>query len=82
MQACIMWSPPEYIASYGSHFMKLTLFTEAPDGERISYRKLCELNLFKVAVQSSSFHTVFKGHAEPRKMNAHSPAVKKRSPPI
>lgn len=52
---------------------------EAPDGERLSYHKLCELNLFKVAVQSSSLHAVFKGHAEPRKMNFHSPAIKKGS---
>ena len=62
--------------------MKLTLFMEAPDGERISYHKLCELNLFKVAIQSSPLHAVLKGHAEPRKMNFHSPAIKKGSPPI
>ena len=45
-------------------------------------REFHTINLFKVAIQSSPLHAVFKGHAEPRKMNFHSPAIKKGSPPI
>lgn len=62
--------------------MELMLFMETPDGERVLYHECCELHLFKVIVQSPSLHALFKRHAEPKKMNFRSPAIKKGSPPI
>lgn len=81
MQAWIIWSPPP-VSKLWSYSMKLTLFMETVDGERVLYHECCELNLFKIIVQSPLLRALFKGHAEPGKMNFRSPAIKKGSPPI